>query len=75
MERAAAEGCEWFDMLRGDEPYKQRFRPTSVALESHLVARRRSPAALEALARSGMRRAWARLPARGRALVGRLRPR
>jgi CelD/BcsL family acetyltransferase involved in cellulose biosynthesis len=75
MERAAAEGCEWFDMLRGDEPYKQRFRPTSVALESYLVAPRRSPAALEARARSGARRAWARLPARGRALVGRLRPR
>ena len=73
VERAAAEGCTRFDMLRGDEPHKQRFRVSAHALESRLVARRGSPAAAEALARSAGRRAWARLPARGRALVGRLR--
>ena len=75
VERAAAEGCTRFDMLRGDEPHKQRFRVSAHALESRLVARRGSPAAAEALARSAGRRAWARLPARGRALVGRLRRR
>ena len=72
VEQAAAEGCARFDMLRGDEQHKQRFRISSHALESHLVARRRSPAVLEALAASSARRAWARLPARGRSLVGRL---
>ena len=44
-------------------------------LESHLVARRGSPAAVEALARSAARTAWARLPAGGRARLGRLRAR
>jgi CelD/BcsL family acetyltransferase involved in cellulose biosynthesis len=73
VERAAAEGCTHFDMLRGDERHKQRFRVTAEPLESRLVARPRSPAAFEALARSGARRAWSRLPARGRALAGRLR--
>ena len=67
VEQAAAEGCAHFDMLRGDEQHKQRFRISSHPLESHLVARRRSPAMLEALAASAARRAWARLPARGRA--------
>jgi CelD/BcsL family acetyltransferase involved in cellulose biosynthesis len=75
VERAAAEGCTHFDMLRGDERHKQRFRVSAHPLESRLVARRGSPAAAEALARSAGRRAWARLPARGRALVGRLRSR
>ena len=74
VEQAAAEGCDRFDMLRGDEQHKQRFRISSHPLESHLVARRRSPAVLEALAGSAARRAWARLPARGRALIGRLTP-
>ena len=73
VERAAAEGCTRFDMLRGDEPHKQRFRVSAHALESRLVARRGSPAAAEALARSAGRRAWARLPARGRALITRVR--
>ena len=72
VEQAAAEGCARFDMLRGDEQHKQRFRISSHPLESSLVARRRSPASLEAGARSRARRVWARLPARGRALVGRL---
>jgi len=75
VERAAAEGCTRYDMLRGDERHKQRFRISAEPLESYLVARRGSPAALEALARSGARHAWARLPARGRAVIGRLRPR
>jgi CelD/BcsL family acetyltransferase involved in cellulose biosynthesis len=73
VERAAAEGCTHFDMLRGDERHKQRFRISAQPLESRLVARRGSPAAAEALARAGARRAWARLPARGRALAGRFR--
>jgi CelD/BcsL family acetyltransferase involved in cellulose biosynthesis len=72
VEQAAAEGCAHFDMLRGDEQHKQRFRISSHPLESHFVARRRSPAILEAFAASAARRAWARLPVRGRALVGRL---
>jgi len=72
VEAAAAEGCTRFDMLRGDEQHKQRFRISSHPLESSLVAQRRSPAALEAHARSATRRAWARLPARGRSLVGRV---
>jgi CelD/BcsL family acetyltransferase involved in cellulose biosynthesis len=75
MERAAAEGCTHFDLLRGDEAYKRRYRPATHRLESHLVARRGSAGAAEALARSTARRAWARLPARGRALLGRLRSR
>jgi CelD/BcsL family acetyltransferase involved in cellulose biosynthesis len=73
VERAAAEGCTHFDMLRGDERHKQRFRISAQPLESWLVARRGSPAAAEALARAAARRAWARLPARGRAFAGRLR--
>ena len=72
VEQAAAEGCECFDMLRGDEQHKQRFRITSHPLESHVVAHRSSPAVLEALAGSSAWRAWARLPPRGRSLVGRL---
>lgn len=75
VERAAAEGCTRYDMLRGDERHKQRFQITSQPLESQLVARRGSPAALEARGRSGARAAWARLPARARTLVGRLRSR
>ena len=73
VERAAAEGCTDYDMLRGEERHKQRFRITTHPLESHLVARRGSPAAVEALSRSAARKAWARLPAGGRARLGRLR--
>ena len=65
-----------FDMLRGDERHKQRFRISTHPLESHLVARRGSPA--RGSRRSPARRpgsAWARLPARGRARLGRLRAR
>jgi CelD/BcsL family acetyltransferase involved in cellulose biosynthesis len=69
VERAAAEGCTRYDMLRGEERHKQRFRIAAQPLESRLVARRGSPAALEARARSGARAAWARLPARVRALL------
>lgn len=73
VERAAAEGCTDYDMLRGEERHKQRFRISTHPLESYLVARRSSPAAVEALARSAARQAWARLPAGGRARLGRLR--
>lgn len=75
VEQAAAEGCARYDMLRGDERHKQRFRISATELESRLVIRRRSPAALEAISRSATRRAWARLPVRGRSFVGRLRSR
>lgn len=30
LRRAIEEGCQWFDFLRGDEPYKQHWRATPI---------------------------------------------
>jgi CelD/BcsL family acetyltransferase involved in cellulose biosynthesis len=72
VEHAALEGCERYDMLRGDGPHKQRFHLRRRTLESRLVARRRSRALPEALARSCTRRAWMRLPVRARSSIRQL---
>jgi CelD/BcsL family acetyltransferase involved in cellulose biosynthesis len=58
---AAEEGCEYFDMLRGDEQFKAVCHITPSPLTSYRVVRRRSRTLLEERAMAGARAAYEHL--------------
>ena len=58
---AAQEGCESFDMLRGDEQFKAGFHITPSPVTSYRVVRRRSRALLEEQALASVRAAYEQL--------------
>ena len=69
---AEAEGCEVFDMLRGQESHKARFENDRLTVETFVVVRRRSLARLALHGRASARTVFHRLPDRHRASVSRL---
>jgi CelD/BcsL family acetyltransferase involved in cellulose biosynthesis len=58
---AAEEGCEYFDMLRGDEQFKAVCHITRSPVTSYHVVRRRSRTLLEERAMAGARAAYEHL--------------
>jgi CelD/BcsL family acetyltransferase involved in cellulose biosynthesis len=61
VREAALEGCEHFDMLRGDESFKASFHISPSPVTSYHVVRRRSRALLEEHAIAGARAVYGRL--------------
>jgi CelD/BcsL family acetyltransferase involved in cellulose biosynthesis len=71
LRAAADEGCEQFDMLRGDEHFKASFHISPSPVSSYRVVRRRSRALLEEQALAGARAAYRQLSPQRRERVRR----
>jgi CelD/BcsL family acetyltransferase involved in cellulose biosynthesis len=59
---AREEGCTEYNILRGEEGFKQKFTAQPRELESYVVVRGRSAAGLAARGVLGVQAAWRRLP-------------
>ncbi|MFD8553966.1 GNAT family N-acetyltransferase [Streptomyces fradiae] len=70
---AADAGCGTLSLLRGDEPYKQHWRPSAARNQRLLLAGRRTAPLLWLRAAHAAGRRWAADRLRGRAWVRRLR--
>ena len=72
IREAIDDGASEYDMLRGDEAFKQRFATSSRATRTILLAPRGHQAHINAAAVDRLRRAWRTLPAQPRARARRL---
>jgi CelD/BcsL family acetyltransferase involved in cellulose biosynthesis len=71
IEQAAGEGARTYDLMWGDEPYKERFATGRRTVGSPLLTRPWSPAGLATRCQVGLRAAGRRLPRGLRRVVGR----
>jgi len=71
IEQAAAEGAQIYDLLWGDEPYKERFETGRRAVPSLLLTRPWSMVGMAARGQVGLRAAGRRLPSGLRRVVRR----
>jgi CelD/BcsL family acetyltransferase involved in cellulose biosynthesis len=69
---AREEGCTEYNILRGEEGFKQKFAARPRALDSYVVVRARSAAGIAARSALGAQAAWRRLPQARRDQVRRL---
>jgi CelD/BcsL family acetyltransferase involved in cellulose biosynthesis len=69
---AREEGCTEYNILRGEEGFKQKFAARPRALDSYVVVRARSAAGMAARGALGVQAAWRRLPETRRDQVRRL---
>jgi len=68
---AFEEGAEEYDLLLGDEQYKQRFTADERRVQTTVIGRGTSPSFLGAYGLAGMRRVYRLLPGDVRSLTGR----
>jgi CelD/BcsL family acetyltransferase involved in cellulose biosynthesis len=71
IEQAAGEGARTYDLMWGDEPYKERFETGRRSVGSSLLTRPWSPAGLATAGQVGLRAAGRRLPPGLRRLIKR----